>query len=221
MAIERAEHPSHLPHIPTPDIGKAFAWIKNHPTATASITALVGVPAVAIFMYISRDKGPQHPVQTADSGNVLTVPLPALEPGVVSVETATATTEATPQCGYVRINSSVGLIQMRAPRSVLDEADEIIQRVQDIASRRLLLEARVLAVSRSRNFNQQANLKLGRTDDGTTTATSFNGSVTAALSNALATFTGSNLSTVGGITVKNNNLDAVIALLESYGTTYE
>jgi len=96
MAIERAEHPSHLPHIPTPDIGKAFAWIKNHPTATASITALVGVPAVAIFMYISRDKGPQHPVQTADSGNVLTVPLPALEPGVVSVETATATPSATP-----------------------------------------------------------------------------------------------------------------------------
>ncbi len=123
-------------------------------------------------------------------------------------------------CGYVRINSSVGLVQMRAPRAVLEEANEIITRVADVASRRLLLEARVLAVSRTRNFNQQANFRVGRTDNGTTTATSFNGSVTAALNNALATFTGANMTTAGGILVRNNNLDAVIALLENYGTTY-
>ncbi|RYG61752.1 MAG: hypothetical protein EON60_02400 [Alphaproteobacteria bacterium] len=127
-----------------------------------------------------------------------------------------------PNCGYVRINSSVGLIQMRAPRAVLDEANEIITRVADVASRRLLLEARVLAVSRTRNFNQMANFQVGRRDNGTTTATSYNGSVTAALNNALATFTGgSNMSTIGGVVVRNNNLDAIIALLENYGTTYE
>lgn len=127
---------------------------------------------------------------------------------------------ATPNCGYVRINSAVGLVQMRAPRAVLDEANEIITRVADVASRRLLLEARVLAVSRTRNFNQQANLRLGR-EGGTTVSTGFNGSVTAALNNALATFTGANLPTVGGVVVRNDNLDAVIALLENYGTTYE
>ncbi|RYG61570.1 MAG: hypothetical protein EON60_03070 [Alphaproteobacteria bacterium] len=127
-----------------------------------------------------------------------------------------------PNCGYVRINSSVGLIQMRAPRAVLDEANEIITRVADVASRRLLLEARVLAVSRTRNFNQMANFQVGRRDNGTTTATSYNGSVTAALNNALATFTGgSNMSTIGGVVVRNNNLDAIISLLENYGTTYE
>lgn len=153
---------------------------------------------------------------------------PSLMAPPVTSQTPTTTTAtdssgqpSSPNCGYVRINSAVGLIQMRAPRAVLDEADEIIKRVEDVASRRLLLEARVLAVSRTRNFNQQSNFRVGRTDDGTTTATSFNGSVTAALNGALATFTGSNVSNVGGIAVRNNNLDAVIALLENYGTTYE
>ncbi|TKW60927.1 MAG: hypothetical protein DI628_08560 [Blastochloris viridis] len=126
---------------------------------------------------------------------------------------------AAAQCGYVRINSAVGLIQMRAPRAVLDEADEIIQRVQDIASRRLLLEARVLAVSRNRNFNQQANLKVG--SNKLNTGAGFSGSVTAALNNMLPTFTATDMTTVGGIAVKSGSLDAVIALLEQYGTTYE
>ena len=146
---------------------------------------------------------------------------PALMPPTASVPAATTETATNTQCGYVRINNTVGMVQMRAPRAVLDEADEIIQRVQDIASRRLLLEARVLAVSRSRDFNQQANLRLGVADNGTTTATSFNGSVTAAVSNALASFSGANMSTIGGAVLRTDNLDAVIALLESYGTTYE
>lgn len=128
----------------------------------------------------------------------------------------------TPNCGYVRINSSVGLIQMRAPRAVLDEANEIITRVADVASRRLLLEARVLAVSRTRNFNQIANFQVGRRDGNTNTAASYNGSVTAAINGALASFTGnSNMATIGGVVVRNNNLDAIMALLENYGTTYE
>ncbi len=146
---------------------------------------------------------------------------PTLMQPTDSQPVATDSAATSTQCGYVRINSTVGMVQMRAPRAVLDEADEIIQRVQDIASRRLLLEARVLAVSRSRDFDQQANLRVGRTGNGATTSASFNGSVTAAISNALATFSGANLSTVGGATVRAGNLDAVIALLESYGTTYE
>lgn len=158
------------------------------------------------------------PPPTGDSQDASVVQSLPITPPVTSPEDPTT---STPSCGYVRINSSVGMIQMRAPRAVLEEANEIINRVQDVASRRLMLEARVMAVSRTRNFNQQANLRLGRTDDGTTTATSFNGSVTAALSNALANFSGSNLSTIGGVAVRNNNLDAVIALLENYGTTYE
>lgn len=138
---------------------------------------------------------------------------------------ASATGEGASTCGYVRINSGVGLIQMRAPRAVLDEADEIINRVSDVASRRLLLEARVMAVSRTRDFNQKSNLQIGRPDrnGGTTTSGGFSGSVTSALSNALTSFTTTNpnLSTVGGIAVQNNNLNAVMALLENYGTTYE
>ncbi len=128
-------------------------------------------------------------------------------------------TGSSPQCGYVRINSAVGLIQMRAPRAVLDEADEIITRVQDVASRRLLLEARVLAVSRNRNFNQQANLKIGSSK--LNTGAGFTGSVTAALNGLLPTFNATDMSTVGGVAVKSGSLDAVIALLEQYGTTYE
>ena len=124
-------------------------------------------------------------------------------------------------CGYVRINSAVGLIQMRAPKSVLDQANEIIQRVQDVASRRLLLEARVMAVSRKRNYDQRVNLKIGRKDNDTTTAGGFSGSVTSALSGVLANFSTSNLNTIGGVTVQNKNLNAVMALLEQYGTTYE
>lgn|GEM_PF-1373491 len=125
------------------------------------------------------------------------------------------------RCGYVRINNAVGLIQMRAPRTVLDQANEIIQRVEDVASRRLLLEARVLAVTRTRNFDQQANLKLGQKQGGATISGGFSGSITAALSGVLANYSGSNLSTVGGISVQGKNLDAVVGLLEKYGTTYE
>lgn len=135
---------------------------------------------------------------------------------------STSTTDGSdPRCGYVRINNSVGLVQMRAPRAVLDEANEIIQRVEDIASRRLLLEARVLAVSRTRSFDQQARLRLGQSKDGVTTSGGFTGSITAAISGVLADFNAANLSTVGGVAVKSKNLDAVMGLLENYGTTYE
>lgn len=128
-------------------------------------------------------------------------------------------------CGYVRINSAVGVIQMRAPKAVLDEANEIITRVQDVAGRRLLLEARVMAVSRKRVYDQQVNLRLGRKDNSTTTSVGFNGSVTSALSGVLTSFTGTDGNGadigLGGVAVQNKNLNAVMALLEQYGTTYE
>ncbi|HCE31285.1 MAG: Protein kinase [Candidatus Daviesbacteria bacterium GW2011_GWB1_39_5] len=96
MAIQIEHAPRHLPHLPRPDLGEALRWMKDHPVATASAVALVGVPAVAISMYTGRDKGFKPPAQTADSGHVLTIPLPALEPGIVSVKTATPTPSATP-----------------------------------------------------------------------------------------------------------------------------
>jgi general secretion pathway protein D len=113
------------------------------------------------------------------------------------------------------------MVQMRAPKAVLDEANDIIQRVADIASRRLLLEARVLAVSRTRSFDQQSRLRVGGKQDGTNLSGSFMGSVTAALTRDLATYNGANLSTIGGISAQSPNLDAVLGILEKYGTTYE
>ncbi|PZP39999.1 MAG: hypothetical protein DI585_02285 [Pseudomonas fluorescens] len=146
---------------------------------------------------------------------------PTMTPQTSSSSSSSNGEEEKVNCGYVRINSSVGLVQMRAPRAVLDEANEIIQRVSDIASRRLLLEARVLAVSRNRNFDQRAAFSTGQSKDGMVTSTGFTGSVTAALSNVLSSYSASNLSTAGGFAIKDKNLEAVMALLEQYGTTYE
>lgn len=148
-----------------------------------------------------------------------------------SNSTASAGGEEDVRCGYIRINKSVGLVQMRAPRAVLDEANDIIQKVEDIASRRLLLEARVLAVTRTRNFDQQSKFAVGGQtaearrfpgqDDITHYSSSFSGSVTAALARDLASYTGANLSTIGGISIVGQNLEAIVGLLEQYGTTYE
>lgn len=129
-------------------------------------------------------------------------------------------------CGYVNINESVGLVQMRAARAVLDQANEVIQRVQDIASRRLLLEARVLAVSRSRAFNQKGGITYnGATGTGaqnTALGAASTGSIASALSRVLNDYgTGANSFALGGMAVKNQNLDLVMSLLEQYGTTYE
>ena len=121
-----------------------------------------------------------------------------------------------PSCGYVRINRAVGLVQMRAPKAVLNEADDIIGRVEDIASRRLYLEARVLAVSRTRGFEQGASLKLGKGQVyGGYQPT--NASITSQLVGQLL-----NVTQGGGYAaVKNQSIDAALRLLENYGTTYE
>lgn len=144
----------------------------------------------------------------------------------VGAEAGAETGAADSRCGYVRINQSVGVVQMRAPASVLDEANNIIQRVQDIASRRLLLEARVIAVSRTRGFNQDGRLNIGNVNNATgeVTGAGFGGSITSALAGELLSFTasGSDGTTypAGGAAFQSGNLDAAVSLLERYGTAY-
>jgi type II secretory pathway component GspD/PulD (secretin) len=135
-----------------------------------------------------------------------------------------AASAAAPSCGYVRINRAVGLVQMRGPLNALNQADQIIQRVADIASRRLLLEARVVAVTRDRSYDQDGKLRFGRRGNGATTSIGSGSSITSAISNELASITSSAAgasTNLYGISVQKLNLDAVMGMLESYGTTYE
>jgi hypothetical protein len=123
-------------------------------------------------------------------------------------------------CGYVRINPSVGLVQMSAPEAVLDRADDIIRQVEDVASRRLLLEARVLAVKRERFFDQGGSVTASGsgTNNDILDRLGFS-SITAAvqetiLQNVTGNPGGFNLNIDGG------NLDAVVRIVERFGTTY-
>lgn len=143
-------------------------------------------------------------------------------------ETSTADSGDTssPTCGYVRVNRAVGLVQMRAPRAVLDEADDIIARVTDIANRRLLLEARVLAVSRSRSFEQASNLSVGSlgflNKGGGIGGYKSPNSLTSVLSGRLLSTINTDNGAGGGfVGVNTQNLEALVKLLEQYGTTYE
>lgn len=135
-------------------------------------------------------------------------------------------------CGYVRVNKSVGLVQMRAPVPVLEQADEIIQRVQDIASRRLLVEARVIAVTKTRGFQQGARLgseihdEFNRLNFGH--STEIDGTLgTSALSADITTNIAPRLldlisnTGAGFISAQSNSLDLVAKLAEQYGTTYQ
>ncbi len=128
------------------------------------------------------------------------------------------------ECGYVRVNRSAGLVHMRAPRTILDEADRVIRLAEKIASRRLMIEARVLAVTRAREFQQGANItaagKGGNTSFGGGTRNSFNslGSIASSISGRLA----SNFNTDGGfLYAAGTSIDAVVQLVEQYGTTYQ
>jgi type II secretory pathway component GspD/PulD (secretin) len=119
-------------------------------------------------------------------------------------------------CGYVRINSTVGLVQMRAPIAVLNEADDIINRVQDIANRRLMLEARVMAVTKTRGYEQGGSLKFNK-GDGFAGSTGSVTSITSALAGKLLS-----LEESGGFSaIRTQSLDAIVRMLEQYGTTYE
>lgn len=126
------------------------------------------------------------------------------------------------KCGYVRINKSVGLVQMRGSRAVLEQANEVIRRVQDIASRRILLEARVLAVTRRRNFDQKGKIGAGFGDpnENDNFGIATQGSITATIADEIASLSDSGTGT-GGLLYRSKNLDAIVSLLERYGTTYE
>jgi type II secretory pathway component GspD/PulD (secretin) len=109
---------------------------------------------------------------------------------------------------------------MRGPVAVLNEADQIIQRVADIASRRLLLEARVVAVTRDRSYDQDGKLRFGRKGNGATEGIGTGSSVTSSLTNELANIS-QGTTNLYGAAISKLNLDVVMGLLESYGTTYE
>lgn len=147
---------------------------------------------------------------------------PAAEASSSSGESTMAEGEKVVKCGYVRINKSVGLVQMRGPRAVLDQANEVIRRVQDIASRRILLEARVLAVTRRRNFDQKSKIGAGFGNPGENDnfGIATQGSITATIADEIASLTDSSTGT-GGFIYNSKNLDAVVSLLERFGTTYE
>jgi hypothetical protein len=127
------------------------------------------------------------------------------------------------RCGYVRVNTAVGTVQMRAARAVLDQADDIIRRTETIANRRLLLEARVLAVTRDRGYEQKGGFAQGRLNsDGNSVAFGSPGSIASTLSRSLANF-GQNAAgtSLPGFSFKNANLDAVVSFMEKYSTTYQ
>ena len=133
-------------------------------------------------------------------------------------------------CGYVRVNPDVGVIQMQAPRKVIEKADSFIERTESIASRRLLIEARILAVSKTRSFDRGSDFNAKGSIFGTDYSVGYNptsalkgadaaSSVTGTLNDLLST--GSETLNGGGFGLKSSNLDAVVRYVESFGTTYQ
>jgi len=125
------------------------------------------------------------------------------------------------RCGYVRVNKSVGLVQMQATYTVLEQADDLIRRVEDVASRRLLLEARVLAVTRTREFRQNANLSANASNGSDNVlSTGFGGSIGSIASNLTGRLASVN-QPGGFLSGRAAGLDAVVGLVEEFGTTYQ
>ncbi|MEC8067783.1 MAG: hypothetical protein VX154_07995 [Pseudomonadota bacterium] len=132
-----------------------------------------------------------------------------------------ASTSGSYECGYVRVNRTIGMIQMRAPYNILNAADEIVRHVQDVASRRLLVEARIIAVSKSRGFQQGGEISSGR-DDGDfygAAAKGENVSVSSQITSNLLGLTGDAFG--GAFRYTGHNLDAAVRFAESFGTTYQ
>lgn len=127
-------------------------------------------------------------------------------------------------CGYVRINPTVGLVQMKAPQGILSSAEEIIRRVEEVASRRLLVEARIIAVSKDRSFEKGGQFG-AKDEDGKIVLKTASGNspinVSSLLNNAdLAGFSAEN-AFGGSLGVFTSNLDAAVRFAESFGTTYQ
>lgn len=138
-----------------------------------------------------------------------------------AANTEAGTGQGSGACGYVRINNSVGLVQMQAPSEVLDDADEIVRHVEDVASRRIMLEARVLAVKRDRSFDRGGNFGFQDTNTGDSQFSLFDNlgftSVTAAVQEALS----QNQDNPGGLNLGvGGNLEAAVRVVERFGTTY-
>lgn len=132
----------------------------------------------------------------------------------------------TPQvpCGYVRLNRSVGVVQMQAPSDVLGAADALIKRTEDVASRRLFVEARILAVSKSRSFQQGANLA-GAIDIGKNSnlPIGFDGN-TPRLGGPGDSIAGllANMADQGGFFgIRDNSIQGVVRFIESFTTSYQ
>ena len=128
------------------------------------------------------------------------------------------------ECGYVRVNKAVGLVQMRAPQSIIDEADEIIKRIEDIASRRLMVEARVIAVTRNRDF--EAGGKFGGGFNLPGTDRNISGGFVPSLNSYTPSITGRVASFLnngdgGLIGSTGDTLEATVRLVETFGTTYQ
>lgn len=159
-----------------------------------------------------------------DASQILPPPTLIGETGTTSTSSSSSSSSGNGSfvCGYVRINKTVGLVQMRAPHSILQQADEIVKRVQDIASRRLLVEARVMAVTKSRGFEQGGDITTSAYNDGFNQGTighkpSIN-SISTALTGRLRALD----STAGGLLAwKSNDIDAAVRITEEYGTTYQ
>jgi hypothetical protein len=142
--------------------------------------------------------------------------------------TAAAPAEKEKSCGYVRVNPDVGLVQMQAPKTVLDQANDMITVFEDIASRRLLVEARILAVAKERSFDRGSDLNISGNIGSTDLSFGFNptttlkngDSIAGTLNEVLAGATGSSL-VGGGLAMNAGDLDAVVRYVQSFGTTYQ
>lgn len=140
-----------------------------------------------------------------------------------------AVSTATASCGYVQINRSVGLIQMQAPRHVLDAADALIKRTEEIASRRLLIEARIIAVNRDRSFSQGSD-GAARIDSGNKSDISFGfggagldtgGEFELAPNESIAGFLGGLGGAGGALGIRDSSIQGIINFLETFTTTYQ
>jgi Flp pilus assembly secretin CpaC len=147
--------------------------------------------------------------------------LPADSQGATSSVSADA---GSYECGYVRINRTVGMVQMRAPYSVLSSADEIIRYVKDIASRRLLVEARVMAVSKNHGFTQGGFSRFAR-DEGDSYLGGFEGQNTSIVASIADLLTGdaTALDSInnGLFQFEGGDIRAAVSLAEQFGTTYQ
>ena len=116
------------------------------------------------------------------------------------------------ECGYVRINATVGLVQMRAPQAVLKQAEQVINRVEEIASRRLLVEARIIAVSKDHSYDKDGGISGNSdTNDRVFAQTGSKDSISTKISD----FVG------GTFGWRSDNLDAIVQFAETFGTTYQ